>query len=245
MRIDLPLVLALAAKANSFFRGASGRMEVLAGHPAFARFHDIAFVRQTGLGGDLIADASVPWYRRLKNEGVSKVRPFLGGMKLDRSADSPWGILAEGDKGLELWAPSIGRRFQGHDDPMPFRLTMTSGRFDRWSLKDALPVEEAATNLASALGDARTYLEDAGQSTAAAVVGKFILLHEASSPETPGELASITPDLAPCALPLFASSARVLNLLETTGWLTANDDAARRLAAPLWEATRIGLETAI
>ena len=56
MRTDLTLILALAAKGNAFLRGAEGRMEVLAGHPSFSRFHDLAFVRQTGLGGDIVAE---------------------------------------------------------------------------------------------------------------------------------------------------------------------------------------------
>lgn len=238
-------MLALAAKANAFFRGSTARLEVLAGHPAFARFHDLCFVRQTGLGGEMVADASVPWFRRLKNEGVAKIRPSLAGMKMDKTTDVSWGLLSEGDRGLELWSPGIGRRFEGHGDLQPLRLTMTSGRFDRWSMKPPLSIDEASNELQIALEGAKAHLEAENQTVAANAVGKFLALHQAGSPEISGGLECIAGDLAPCAQPLFASAARCLNLLETTGWLTAGDDSARVFAEPLWTATRLALETAV
>lgn len=245
MRTDLNLVLALAAKANAFLRGSTGRMEVLAGHPVFARFHDLAFVRQTGLGGEIIAEGSVPWFRRLRNEGVARFRPSLAGLRLDKGAEPVWGILTEGDKGLEVWSAGIGRRFQGHDDMQPLRLTMTSGRFDRWSLKPPLSVEEAGGTVLDALHAAKEHLDAGGQTMAASAVGKFLSLHEMESPEVSGDLAALLPDLEPCARPLFASGARLLTLLETTGWATAADESARALAQPLWSAAKVALETAV
>ena len=245
MRTDLTLVLALAARANAFFRDATGRMEVLAGHPAFARFHDLAFVRQTGRGGEIIAEGSVPWFRRLRNEGVAKVRPTLAAVRLDKGTEAPWGILSEGDRGLEVWAANVGRRFQGHDDTQPLRLTMSSGRFDRWSLKPELSVEEAGEVVLGALRAAREHLDAGGQNVAASAVGKFLSLHEMESPDVSGDLASILPDLAPCARPLFASGARLLTLLDTTGWANAQDESARALAEPLWAAAKVALETAV
>lgn len=244
MRTDLPTVLALAAKGNAFFRGSMGRMEVLAGHPAFARFHDLAFVRQAGLTGGIVADSSVPWFRRLRLEGADRIRPLLSGMRLDKGADAPWGLLTEGDKGLELWSPTMNRRFQGHDDQQPLRLTMTAGRFDRWSLPPVVTVDEVTKGLYDALRNAQQLLESSGQSVAAGVVGKFVRLHESESPDA-SDLASIVPDLEPCAVPLFASGARVLTLLMTTGWATASDGAARALGEPLWTATRLALETSV
>jgi hypothetical protein len=245
MRTDLPIVLALAAKANAFFRGSNVRLEVLAGHPAFARVHDLTFVRQTGLGGEMVADAGLPWFRRLKNEGVNRIRPTLAAMKMDRSADGPWGLLSEGDRGLELWTPGIGRRFEGHDDLQPLRLTLTSGRFDRWSMKPPLSVDEASSHLQVALKLAQEHLEREGQTIAGNAVGKYLSLHEAESPELSGDLECIVPDIAVCAVPLFASAARCLSLLEATGWLTSKEDSARVFAEPLWSATRVALETTV
>lgn len=245
MRTDLPIVLALAAKANAFFRGSNVRLEVLAGHPAFARVHDLTFVRQTGLGGEMVADASLPWFRRLKNEGVNRIRPTLAGMKMDRSTDGPWGLLSEGDRGLELWTPGVGRRFEGHDDLQPLRLTLTSGRFDRWSMKPPLSVDEASENLQIALEAAKAHLEQEGQGIAANAVGKYLSLHQAGSTEVTGSLECLIPDLNVCAVALFGSAARCLSLLETTGWLSSKDDSARVFAEPLWSATRLALETAV
>lgn len=245
MRTELTPVLALAARANAFFRGATGRMEVLAGHPAFGRFHDLAFVRQTGLGGEIVAEGSLPWFRRLRNEGVGRIRPSLSGMRLDKGTDSPWGLLSEGDRGLEVWTPSIGRRFQGHDDMQPLRLTITSGRFDRWSMRPPLSVQEASEGLLQALGAAKAHLDSGGQTMAATAIGKFLSLHEMECPDIAGEFASVAPDLEACSKPLFASAARVLTLLETTGWASASDEAARALADPLWTASRLALETAV
>lgn len=243
MRTDLPLVLALAAKANAFLGGSEARMEVLAGHPAFARLHELTFMRQTGLAGELVADSSVPWFRRLKKDGVPVVRPVLTGMRLDKGADAVWGLLTDGDRGLELWSPAISLRFNGHSDLQPLRLTMTSGRFDRWSIKPLPSVDGASDDLRIALEGAKSQLEAGAQSVAANAVGKFLSLHLMDSPELSGELATVAPDILPCALPLFASAARCLTLLETTGWLTASDETARDFAEPLWVATRTALET--
>ena len=245
MRTDLTLVLALAARANAFMRGATGRMEVLAGHPSFSRFHDLSFVRQTGLGGEIVAEGSLPWFRRLRNEGIGRVRPSISGMRFDKGTDAPWGLLTEGDRGLEIWTAGIGRRFEGHDDLQPLRLTMTSGRFDRWSLKPPLKVDEASESLLDALSSAREQFEQAGQSVAASAVGKFITLHQIECPDMVGDLAPLAGDLEPCSRPLFASGARLLALLETTGWLSATDDVTREVVEPLWKATRESLETAV
>lgn len=220
-------------------------MEVLAGHPIFARCHDLAFVRQTGLGGEIIAEGSVPWFRRLRNEGVAHVRPTLAGVRLDKGTEPTWGLLTEGDRGLEVWSIGVGRRFQGHDDMQPLRLTMTSGRFDRWSLKAPLSVEEASEGVNGALLATKAHLEASGQCGAATAVGKFLNLHQLESPEVQGDLAALLPDLNPCCKPLFASGVRILTLLETTGWATASDDAARALAEPLWNAAKLALETAV
>ena len=244
MRLDLPLTLALAARANAFFRGETGRMEVLAGHPAFVRFNDLAFVRQTGLGGEIVAEGSLPWYRRLRNEGIARVHPTLAGLRLDKALDAPWGLLTEGDRGLELWSVGVGRRFQGHDDLQPYRATFTSGRFDRWAMKPPVSVNEAGVDLCRALAVAKDHLEAEEQSLAASAVGKFLALHEMECPDLTGDLACVVADLLPCARALFASGARVLALIETTGWM-AGDESSRAVAAPLWAAARTALETAL
>ena len=245
MRTDLPLVLALAAKANAFLSGSELRMEVLAGHPAFVRLHELTFMRQTGPTGELVADASVPWFRRLKKEGVPVVRPALAGMRLEKGADSAWGLLTDSDRGLELWSPAMGVRFNGHSDLQPLRLTMTAARFDRWSVNPLPSLECASDYLRAALEDAKRQLEEGAQSVAANAVGKFLSLHLKESPELSGELACIAPDLHSCCLPLFASAARCLTLLETTGWLSASDETARAFAEPLWIATRTALESSV
>ncbi|RYG25423.1 hypothetical protein EON82_07205 [bacterium] len=245
MRTDLPLVLALAAKANAFFGGSDARMELLAGHPAFARIHELTFMRQTGASSDLVADASVPWFRRLKKEGVPVVRPILTGMRLDKGADSAWGLLTDSDRGLELWTPAMGVRFNGHSDLQPLRLTMTATRFDRWSVKPLPSLDGASDGLRTALEDAKLQLEQGAQSVAANAVGKFLSLHLMESPELSGELACLAPDIEMCCLPLFASAVRCLTLLETTGWLSASDETARAFAEPLWVATRTALESSV
>ena len=96
---------------------------------------------------------------------------------------------------------------------------MTSGRFDRWSLKPPLSVEEAGERLLAALSVARETLEGTGQTAVASAMKKFENLHRMECPDTTGELLPILGDLQPCAIPLFSSAARLLTLLETTGWL--------------------------
>lgn len=220
-------------------------MEVLAGHPAFARFHDLSFLRQTGLGGDVVGSASVPWFRRMKLEGVDRLKIAIGTFRLDGNHTGNWGIVSEGDKGLEVWTPTIGRRFEGHHDLQPLRLTMSSGRIDRWTLKPLISVDEASEALETALTNAQSHLDGAGQHVAANAVGKFLSLHQAGSPEVDEISAVIVADLNPCAAPLFASAMRTMTLLTTTGWLTSPDHDARKSGEMLWDAVRTAVETAI
>lgn len=244
MRTDFIPALALAAKANAFLRGDATKPEVLAGHPAFERFHDLEFIRQTGLGGATVATSSAPWFRKLQSEDVDRVRPILGGMKLDRTPDDPWGLLTEGDKGLELWTPNSGRRFEGHSDLQPLHLTITSSRFDRWFLKDLTSRDRAAEALLTALQTTRDALVEGGQAVVANIVGTYLSLHHMESPEVVGELMSLVPDLHPCSVPLFASASRCLALLRKTGWLSSAD-AMARFGEPLWVATRTALEATV
>ena len=245
MRSDFPPVLALAAKANAFMRDAPGRMEVLAGHPAFARFHDLGFVRPTNVGVNIFAEGSLPWFRKLRNEGVARVRPYLAGMRLDKGSDAVWGLLSEGERGLEIWSPNVGRRFQGHGDLQPLRLTMSSGRFDRWSLKELLSVEEASHALGLALEDARARLDAQDRPLAARMVEELLDLHALESPAGSGDLACVVPDLTRCAMPLFVSAARVLAAIDAAEWNEAADGSARSVGEPLWSAARVALETAV
>lgn len=154
MRADVLQVVALACHGQATLARESNSPPELLGNSTFATTYEVTFERPASgrLAPGVIADAPGPWFRRLAKEGVSKLWVSLVECPFDPLADSePWGVLSDGDVGLEMWRPFWTKRLGSHRDGPAWRVTYTATRFNRWSLSSPFALEEVQSALASAI----------------------------------------------------------------------------------------------
>lgn len=149
MRADVQQVITLAYHAAaSVLTGETGP-EMLSHSEAFGKVHEVEFVRAGSLHGGKVAESVSPWFRRLRAEGVVIVRPLLGALSLQTSPNDshPWGVLTDGDRGIELWRPTWKSRIAGYSDERPYRVSYLGDRIARWSVPPAPGIEPSRVNL--------------------------------------------------------------------------------------------------
>lgn len=152
MRADVEQILALSTHAAAYIGSGMKVPELSSYNLAFAKVHELQFVRAGSLHGGLVANCVAPWIRRLEAEGVVMVRPFLGSVGMvASSADPEFGILTDGDRGIELWRPVWKGRIRGYEDERPYRVIYTGERIARWSVPATLDLAIAKTRLGTAL----------------------------------------------------------------------------------------------
>jgi len=138
MRADVLQAVALCCHSCAFLARESERTpEILATSP-FASVHEIRFERAaTGkLAPGIIADSIPPWLRKLSKEGVERFGLSLAGCPWNPfdAPSEPWGILSDGDVGVEVWQPIWKRRIRTYSDPAPWQVTYSASRAGRWTV---------------------------------------------------------------------------------------------------------------
>ena len=135
MRSDVLQVVAIACQANLYLQGREERTpELLGHHNTFAQVHELLFDR--GVVGNnrvVIADATSPWLRRLANEDVTRITLNLSACPIDANTNpqAPWGLVTDGDVGVEVWQPSWTKRIRTYSDPAPWRVLYSASRIMR------------------------------------------------------------------------------------------------------------------
>jgi hypothetical protein len=136
MRADVFQVVALCCHADAYLSGASDRIPELLSNASFAPVHEVVFERPANgrLAGGIVADAPGPWLRRLEKESVEKLSVSLSTCPFDPlvTPSGPWGILSDGDVGVEIWQPTWRKRIRSHSDTSPWRVSYASTRSSRW-----------------------------------------------------------------------------------------------------------------
>lgn len=135
MRADVYQVVAIACQGTLFLKGKTQRVPELLGHDAtFDPVHELMFDR-AGPGNQrtMIAEATGPWLRRLQKEGVERLCVSLQSCPIDPNSGSaePWGIIADGDIGVEIWQPHWHKRIRTYSDPAPWRVQYSASRTSR------------------------------------------------------------------------------------------------------------------
>jgi hypothetical protein len=137
MRTDVFQAVALCCHANAFLARGGERCPELHQNSTFAFTHEIVFERNAGgkLGSGIVADAAGPWLRRLAKEGVERIGVSLQSCPFDPlvAPSEPWGILSDGDVGVEIWTPSWKKRIRSHGDTSPWKVVYTASRAGRWA----------------------------------------------------------------------------------------------------------------
>jgi hypothetical protein len=91
------------------------------------------------------------------------IRPVIAPCSLAGEApDAVWGVLTDGDRGMEIWRPHWRARLAGHDDAKPYRVTYTAERMSRWHLPPMITPEAAFQGLAATLLDSVEHLKRYG-----------------------------------------------------------------------------------
>jgi hypothetical protein len=239
MRTDVFQVVALGCHANAYLAGAFEHCPELNQNSTLAPVHEIDFERIAGgkLGSGIVADAVGPWLRRLRKEGVERVGISIMSCPFDPLVvpDEPWGILTDGDVGVEIWSPTWRKRIRSHGDASPWRVTYTASRAGRW-----------ATASPYAPSDIERLLTFALQQCSSA---NPLIERLSSGGEDP------FPDMFPVGWPSERAhvgrlAARIGALLRSEDWCTL---VARRemsateyeqVSLKLWKASLMALETA-
>lgn len=133
--------------ANTYLTGESERAPEFLTNSTFAPVHEVVFER-TGtskLASGIVADAPGPWLRRLNKEGVARLGLSLMSCPFDPlvTPSEPWGVLTDGDVGVEIWQPTWRKRIRSHGDASPWHVTYVSTRASRWSVQTPLGIADS------------------------------------------------------------------------------------------------------
>lgn len=134
-------------------------LELLGNHSLFRNVFELKFERGgkvTPYASGLVATGTGPWLRKLQSEGVVRLRLCLQGCAFGPTgqAETPWGVLTDGDVGLELWQPTWKGRFARFTEATMWNVVYRSSRFNRWSLIAPPSPQQAFHALRDALDQA-------------------------------------------------------------------------------------------
>lgn len=183
MRADLLQVVSVAAYGNAFLLGRDPVPELLTTHSTFQTVNALEFRRVGSLHGGLLAESVNPWLRRLESEGAIAIRPLISACLKDgnESEDVVWGILTDGDRGMEVWRPTWKGRFGVRDDKKPHRVVYNGTRLSRFHLPVQPPIENIATDLGQALKISVDRLREAGQTQQSVGIMQCLAQHREGS----------------------------------------------------------------
>ena len=131
-------LISVTTNSAAFLRGArTVAPELFPAHPGFENVQSVEFHRP-GLG--LIAENVAPWLRRLAKEDVGPLRLHLRGLPMtpDLTPTEPWGVISDGDRGLEIWEVKFRRRSGTYEDKPRFAVTYTADRILRTDLRPVI-----------------------------------------------------------------------------------------------------------
>lgn len=155
MRADVFQAVALCCHTNAYLHGAAERPPEMLTNSTFTSVHEVVFERSgTGkLASGIIADAPAPWVRRLAKESVERLGLSLISCPFDPliPPSEPWGLLSDGDVGVEIWQPTWRKRIRTHGDTSPWRVAYSSTRGSRWPVPAPFGFEDIAKLLKSLL----------------------------------------------------------------------------------------------
>lgn len=245
MRTDVLQTIALSAYGAEFIREEDRPLELLTTHGTFRSVHAMEFRRSGTMHGGMVAESVAPWYRRLAAEGVVMIRPVLAPCLLSgEGSDSPWGVLTDGDRGMEIWRPQWRARMAGHDDAKPHRVTYTAERLTRWNLPPVASADAATLSLTNALVEKIDRLKRAGQADAAFPLDRCLDFHLEKSEEFSG-YEDLWPSHTDLAGRRLAASSLRLAVVVSSVYPMASSSAEKEIYANLWTTAMQGFEAAV
>ncbi|HTQ11170.1 MAG TPA: hypothetical protein VMI31_13970 [Fimbriimonadaceae bacterium] len=155
MRADVLQAVAIACHSCAFLAGESARPPEILSGTSFGEVHEIQFERKANgkLAPGVIADSIGPWLKKLAKEGVIRLEVSLAICPWNPfdAISEPWGILTDGDVGVEVWQPAWKKRIRSHSDPAPWGVMYSASRSGRWAVHAAYSLCDASKLLRSAV----------------------------------------------------------------------------------------------
>jgi hypothetical protein len=249
VRTDAIQVFALCLHSRPFLEGEAERPAELFGlNSSFTPVHAVSFERAGASSRDgAIADRVAPWLRRLKSDDVMPLRPFLSNCPMHHLNETgkQWGVISDGNRGLELWQPHWKTRVAGCDDPAPFKVIYTASRINRWSLPPLRDLQSCLPEFAVSLNEMAAFTESFGDNPTKYAVRRLVQLHSGQKLETNGFDDVIPTWLDHGIKPQAASAIRAIGFLTGTPFIRIapeNKPDIEKITADLWKASMAILE---
>lgn len=255
MRVDVLQAVAICCHGNVYLANpAQERLTEMHGsNSTFRTVYEVAFERRgvSSARPGMAPEGTAAWLKGLGAEGVDHLVMSLQKCSLDaaKQGTDQWGIIADGDRGCEIWQPLWRSRSLGNNDATPWRVLYNGERFNRWSLTPIPTSEEAESKLAAALTMAHEFCLERHLTALAQPLLRCSELQSAGNPEMIG-----FPDLAPAEYPrparaLIASALRVILVVSSSAWnpdIAGEDYKAEFLCNTLrlWHGACLALEAA-
>lgn len=223
MRADVLQIIALSSHASAYLRGeAKDAPELLGVHSSFAGVQHLEFDRPSkGHAGGLVANSVGPWLRRLKSESAEGLQVWLRGLPFSMSTpyDKDYGVLTDGDRGLELWRPIWQRRSAiAEAGPSRNNVAYVSTRIQRSVIPSPVSLEESSELLLCTMNELGRYASVNNLDTQQTMVESWMRLHQ-SRPGSMGQHRAILPDTASEEhVALAGSVIRMSEIFKTPAW---------------------------
>ena len=156
MRADLLQTVALGCFGNMFLALKSEKApELLHSNVAFRGISEVTFERGSeGLMKGRIAENIAPWLNRIAREGTTKFRLIYDDLPISpRQAPKIWGLLTDGDIGMEIWTPTWHPKAMFIGEPKACRVLYTAYRSTRFFIKPVSQFQDDLVEIETALGE--------------------------------------------------------------------------------------------
>jgi hypothetical protein len=217
-------------------------------HSTYRTVHALSFARSGAPCRDgAMAERVAPWLRKLRSEDVSMLRPLLTPVTFGPpDAAVQWGIVTDGDRGIDLWQATWKARVIGRQDESPFKVTYTGARFSRWSILVPPPITIAGDRLRECLYRFQQVADASFDRTLRLEVRRCCEYHDSGRKDVPGMSDLFPAWLDPTVAALCASATRTFNIMNSAEWFDvfSRSETLGPVVRDLWRETMACFESA-
>lgn len=155
MRADLLQAVSLGCHGNLFLAAPGEKApELLHSNISFRGISEVTFERGSeGLMKGRIAENIAPWLKRVTREGATKFRLIIDDLEISpRTAPKIWGLMSDGDIGMEIWTPTWSPKAMNIGEPKACRVLFTAYRSTRFFLKPVTLLKDEILEIEQELG---------------------------------------------------------------------------------------------
>ncbi len=186
MRTDVLQVVTLATYTIPLLKGETPEpVELYPSYPTFEHVQTVDFNRaNNGAAVGCHTNQVAAWMRRLASESVEFLAISLRNAPLERQEQptSRWGILTDGNRGLELWQPHWRRRSGAHELKPRYAVDYQASRVLRLDVPFSSSLESQNGELLAAVASLLDSRKHQGDLRSVVLLEGWERLHEATAP---------------------------------------------------------------